>query len=236
MALDIDDFSAAAALAGTDKFGVAQGDAAMKRALLSALLTYIAANIGTTFTRTILDDAAAGDVLTTLGVSAFIQTLLDDADAAAARNTLGLTHRPLAQSGTPIAHTGTTSETTILTVAIPSMAAGDRIEITHVWKWTSSANTKAPRIKFGGTTYHGGVNHTTTTFLVSKTIIWADSTSAQRSSPSMPTSWGTSAAAELTSAADTTGSNNLTFTAQLGDAGETMYLNSYSVEHIKKPF
>lgn len=42
------------------------------------------------FVLTLLDDADAGAVLTTLGVSAFIQTLLNDADASAARTTLGL--------------------------------------------------------------------------------------------------------------------------------------------------
>jgi hypothetical protein len=42
------------------------------------------------FIATLLDDADAPAVLTTLGVSAFIQTLLNDADAATARATLGL--------------------------------------------------------------------------------------------------------------------------------------------------
>lgn len=42
------------------------------------------------FARTFLDDAAAGNVLTTLGITAFAQTILDDADAATARTTLGL--------------------------------------------------------------------------------------------------------------------------------------------------
>lgn len=44
----------------------------------------------TAFARTLLDDAAATNVLTTLGVSAFIQTFLDDIDATTARATLGL--------------------------------------------------------------------------------------------------------------------------------------------------
>ena len=40
------------------------------------------------FAETFLDDATAGDVLTTLGITAFAQTLLDDATGAAARATL----------------------------------------------------------------------------------------------------------------------------------------------------
>jgi hypothetical protein len=44
----------------------------------------------TAFIQTLLDDADAGEALTTLGVTAFIKTLLDDADAGEALTTLGV--------------------------------------------------------------------------------------------------------------------------------------------------
>jgi hypothetical protein len=197
----------------------------------------------TAFARTLLDDANAAAGLTTLGVSAYMQTVLDDTAANLARVTLGITHETIAQSGTPVAHTGTTAETVIATAAIPPLAAGDMIEITHGWAWTSSANTKVPRIRYNttgngltGTIYHGGTSHTTNTFLLAKTFIFADSTSAQRGSPVLATSFGTSTAGvEITSAISTVGLTELVFTMQLGSAAETATLKFFSVQVIKKP-
>ncbi|WP_425070636.1 hypothetical protein [Sagittula sp. S175] len=52
----------------------------------------------TPFSKTLLDDADAGEALTTLGVSTFAKTLLDDADASTARATLGAGPQPTTSS------------------------------------------------------------------------------------------------------------------------------------------
>lgn len=79
----------------------------------------------TSAARALLDDASAGAMLTTLGVSAFIQTLLDDATAATALATLGAA--PVASptfTGTPAAPTATagTNTTQLATTAFVQAA------------------------------------------------------------------------------------------------------------------
>ena len=62
--------------------------AADKMIYTTALDTYAVTDLSA-FGRSLIDDASAGDALTTLGVSAFAQTILDDADASAVLTTIG---------------------------------------------------------------------------------------------------------------------------------------------------
>ena len=67
---------------GTDPIVV--GTNALTWARASTTLAVVSA-----FAQTLLDDADAGAMLTTLGISAFAQTILDDTTAAAVRTTIG---------------------------------------------------------------------------------------------------------------------------------------------------
>lgn len=98
----------------------------------------------TTAGRALLDDAAATDQLTTLGVSTFIKTLLDDADAATARATLGAAlPRMISIIGVaaPLATTGFTPSVDATAAmggySISTSTVNDAIS----WPFTSDAGT-----------------------------------------------------------------------------------------------
>lgn len=128
-------------------------------------------------------------------------------------------------------HTGDTSETTLLTISVPANALGTtgQLRITTLWEYTNSANNKSLRVKFGGTTFTGV---TTTTQAASQFIteIANISASTQIGAPANFTGIGSSTAAVVTAAVDTTTAQNITITAQLANAGESIALRRYLVE------
>lgn len=102
----------------------ALGSAADKLAYTTAAHTWAEASI-TTQGRALIDDATAGDQLTTLGITAAAQTILDDASVAAILATLG--GAPLASptfTGTPAAPTAAaaTNTTQLATTAFVTTA------------------------------------------------------------------------------------------------------------------
>ena len=100
-----------------------------------------------TFAATMLDDAAAGDVLTTLGVSTYAKTLLDDADAATAVATLGLTATAAEINTACDGSTAKNNHTHAVTGAnLPDIVVGDII-LLHSLSETSHQGTTYTKVK-----------------------------------------------------------------------------------------
>lgn len=140
----------------------------------------------------------------------------------------------LANSGVVSSHTGTTSETTLATVTIPAGAMGPNgaVIIRVLYSWTSSANSKTPRIRFGGaagTIYHGFTATTTTGQQMYLIIRNRNSASSQVGQPSAYAGIGSTTAAIVTSSIDTTAAVDVLIRGILGDASETISVEGYTV-------
>lgn len=141
----------------------------------------------------------------------------------------------LANSGTDIAHTGTTDETVIATVTIPggTMGLNGCIRVTTHWNYTNSANNKIMRVRFGGIggTGYFSTTQTTTANFLNMCMIWnAGAANAQKGMVALGAVFGSSAGAQLTGTVDTSAATTLVMTAQLANTGETITLEAYTVE------
>lgn len=140
------------------------------------------------------------------------------------------------------AHTGTTNETTIVSVTVPAglMGANGTLAIFLDWTHTSSGNSKTLRTRFStisGTIFLAHAATTTTHTLQYLEIANRNSAASQvgggfgnRGSDGLIQQNTTLTTASVdTAAADTT----LVFTAQLANSGETITLERYRVELIR---
>jgi hypothetical protein len=146
-------------------------------------------------------------------------------------------HR-IANSATAIAHTGTTDETVLATVAIPAAAAGANgsIRVTSLWSCTNDASVKNSRHRFGasgagtgGTAVHTGTLTSTGTYKAVTDIWNRNATNSQMSGLPNGT-FASSATALVTAAIDTTAATEIAITAQLADGADTVTLEAYRVE------
>lgn len=142
--------------------------------------------------------------------------------------------------------TGTTSETNLASVAIPSgmMSANGQLEVFVLWSYTNSANTKAPRMRFGfdydplGGNIFYNPSITTTNTLQSFMIL--KNNNAQNAQLGFANNTGsgyaTSTSSIVTSSwntASTSYTTGLHFNGALGSAADTLTLEGYSITYVE---
>lgn len=143
--------------------------------------------------------------------------------------------RVIGRSAGAIAHTGTTSETTLASVQIPAneLGANGILRIESLWEYTNSANNKTLKVQFGGTNFQNVVPTTTNSFRAIVTVKNVNATNVQvgaSSSMAIDGGMGTEGAATTAGAVDTTANQNVDFKATLANSGETITLKSWFVE------
>ena len=123
---------------------------------------------------------------------------------------------------TPVALTGTTSETTMLTVSIPAslMNKRGRLNMLGLMILTNNANLKTLKVKFGGQTLATVTSTSQAALGFSTWLLNLNSETAQRN--------GNATSFTI----DTTIANDLVITGQLANAGDTVTLTAVSMEII----
>lgn len=136
-------------------------------------------------------------------------------------------------AGAPL--TGSTAEATLSTIAIPAnaMGANGTLRITVLARCTGTAGNKTLRVKFAGTAFMETVNGST--ILAVRNLGLISNRNATNSQVGMPlgaTGYGGSAIDVITSAIDTTSSQNITITGQLANGGDSVAVAQYLIELI----
>lgn len=146
----------------------------------------------------------------------------------------------LGKSGAASSITGTLTETALATITIPGNTIGVNglIRVTALWSYPNTANTKTFKVRLGGISGTTLFSTTASTFTVMKSytdILNRNSASSQvamsiyaRGTDGLVTTGGA-----ITGAVDTTVSQDLVISAQLGNTGETITLEGYVAEYIK---
>jgi hypothetical protein len=145
-------------------------------------------------------------------------------------------HLVLAASATPQSVTGTISETTLATVAIPAglMTANGQLRIRTLWSYTNSSNNKILRVRLGGTSGTIFLGPTLTTTAGAQIDTQTRNRNAQNSQVGFnfggSTGLGTTTGTPTTGSVDTSAAQDLIISGVLANTGETITLESYTIE------
>jgi hypothetical protein len=134
----------------------------------------------------------------------------------------------------PVALTGTTSETTLLTVNIPAslIGASGKVKMYPLYSMTNNANSKLLRVKLGGSmAFYAAVSNSahSSALVIIRNI---GSESVQKSSTSVVSGLGNIGTALNTLAIDTSAATTITVTGQLANSADTMTLEGFFMEIV----
>ncbi|MGQ7937348.1 hypothetical protein [Paraburkholderia sp. D1E] len=137
----------------------------------------------------------------------------------------------IGESAVPTSVTGTVAETTLATIPIPAGALGlnGALRVTVFSTNTNNANNKTLSLRLGGTLVQATVR--TTTSNQGMSLIGANRGAANSQIWFQPAQGGQ--LTTLSTAVDTSQNQNLTITATLGNAADSVVLESYLVEVLK---
>jgi hypothetical protein len=142
----------------------------------------------------------------------------------------------LDHSALAISHTGDTVETALKAKTAPALALGANglLRITTRWSMTNNANNKTARVRLGGITGTQYLNLAIASqlnFHHQLTIANRNATNSQVGAPAnLQAVFGVSTTALVTSAIDTTADQDIVFSGQLANAGDTITLEEYLIE------
>lgn len=183
----------------------------------------------------VASDGSTGGFVQDSEVSTFARTYLDDTTARAFCATMGIWY-PLAKvTVASAAHTGTTNETTIATVAVPAEAMGANgiLRIVSDWTFTNSANIKTLSARLGGIggTAFTAWQQTTNAFGRMETYVSNRNDAAIQKSQGLNFSgFGGTAQTLVTGAINTANAQDLVLTGTLANSGESITLEGYIVD------
>jgi hypothetical protein len=148
---------------------------------------------------------------------------------AAARNLGGAI--VLGQGAGPVSHTGDTNEATLATIIVPANAMGvnGRIRIEADFSFTSSANAKTLKAKFGGVTLLSVAPTAAGFDPIEARVTNRDSSNSQRWAAKRINGSTATTTNAGTAAVDTTQDVTVAITGQLASASDTVTLESYQV-------
>lgn len=143
----------------------------------------------------------------------------------------------LARSAVAASVTGTLLEVTLATINIPAglMGLNGQVRITTLWSaGASNVNSKTCVVRFGGNAYLGANIANNLTLQSQQIVRNRNAANSQVGFLSGTTvSYGMANAVKGTSAVNTAASTDIAIAGQLGNTGDTLTLESYTVELLR---